>query len=78
MSQLRLINGVTRVTFSNSQASNTSGSSTASGGSPQGCGSGAPTFDLIVFFQPVANAGASGVTSVGAASTTTTTPGGTQ
>jgi Tfp pilus assembly protein PilN len=78
ISQLRLINGVTRVTFSNSQASNTSGSTAGSGGSQQGCGANAPTFDVVVFFQPVANAGATGVTSVGAASTTTTTPGGTQ
>jgi Tfp pilus assembly protein PilN len=75
ISQLRLINGVTRVTFSNSQASNASGSSSSSS---QGCGANGPTFDLIVFFQPVANAGPAGVTSVGAASTTTTTPGGTQ
>lgn len=79
ISQLRLINGVTRVSFSNSQVSNTSSSSVGSGGAQQGCGSGAPTFDVIVFFQPVANAGPSGVTSVGAVSTaTTTTPGGTQ
>jgi Tfp pilus assembly protein PilN len=75
ISQLRLINGVTRVTFSNSQASNSSGSGASSS---QGCGANGPTFDLIVFFQPVANAGATGVTSVAAASTTTTTPGGTQ
>ncbi len=75
ISQLRLINGVTRVTFSNSQASGTSGSS--AGGPSQGCGGG-PTFDLVVFFQPVPNAGVSGVTSIAPASTTTTTPGGTQ
>jgi Tfp pilus assembly protein PilN len=76
ISQLRLINGVTRVSFSNSQATGSSGSGV--GGSSQGCGSNGPTFDLIVFFQPVANAGASGVTSIGAVSTTATTPGGTQ
>jgi Tfp pilus assembly protein PilN len=77
MSQLRLINGVTRVSLSNSQASNTA-SASASGGSSQGCGSGAPTFDLVVFFSPVANAGPSGVTSVGATATATTTTGGTR
>ena len=76
ISQLRLINGVTRVTFSNSQASGASGSS--AGGSSQGCRAGGPTFDLVVFFQPVPNAGVSGVTSLAPASTTTTTPGGTQ
>lgn len=76
ISQLRLINGVTRVSFSNSQASGSSGSTGS--GSSQGCGANGPTFDVIVFFQPVANAGVSGVTSVAPASTTTTTPGGTQ
>ena len=73
MSQLRLINGVTRVTLSNSQAGNT-GSTSASGA--QTCASGSPTFALVVFFSPVANAGASGVTSVG--TSTTATSGGTQ
>jgi Tfp pilus assembly protein PilN len=76
ISQLRLINGVTRVSFSNSQA--TGANASTAGGSTQGCGANGPTFDLIVFFQPVANAGATGVTSIGAVSTTTTTPGGTQ
>jgi Tfp pilus assembly protein PilN len=76
ISQLRLVNGVTRVTFSNSQASGASGSS--AGGSSPGCSAGGPTFDLVVFFQPVPNAGVSGVTSLAPASTTTTTPGGTQ
>ncbi len=70
MSQLRLINGVTRVTIDDSQMSNTA--ATSSNGS-QGCGANSPSFDLVVFFQPVANAGASGVTAVTGASTTTTT-----
>jgi Tfp pilus assembly protein PilN len=78
MSQLRLINGVTRVTISDSQMANNA-AATSAGGSSQGCGANAPTFDLVVFFQPVANAGASGVTSVtGASTTTTTSTGGTQ
>jgi Tfp pilus assembly protein PilN len=78
LSQLRLINGVTRVTISDSQMSNTPSAPTT-GSTSQGCGANAPTFDLVVFFQPVANAGPSGVTSVtGAATTTTTTTGGTQ
>jgi Tfp pilus assembly protein PilN len=80
MSQLRLINGVTRVTINDSQMSNSS-SAPSVGGSSQGCGANAPSFDLVVFFTPVANAGPAGVTSVAgttAASTTTTTPGGTQ
>ncbi len=73
MSQLRLINGVTRVTFSNSQEGN---SSSSAGGSGQSCAAGKPNFALVVFFSPVANAGATGVTSVG--TTTTTATGGTQ
>jgi len=79
MSQLRLINGVTRVSFSSSQVSTTSA---AGSGSGQACASNAATFDLVVFFQPVANAGASGVTAVtgGTGSSTSSTPsaGGTQ
>jgi Tfp pilus assembly protein PilN len=71
MSRLRLIDGVTRVTFSDLQESSTSA------GNGQGCGSG-PTFDLVVFFQPVANAGTAGVTSVSGVSTPTTTTGGSQ
>jgi Tfp pilus assembly protein PilN len=76
MSQLRLINGVTRVTISDSQMSN-SASAPAAGGSSQGCGANSPTFDLVVFFQPVANAGPAGVTSV-AGTTTPTSTGATQ
>jgi Tfp pilus assembly protein PilN len=77
MSQLRLINGVTRVTLNNSQETG-NGGSTSSNGTPQGCGANAPTFDVLVFFQPVANAGPAGVTSVSATSTGTSTTGGTQ
>lgn len=83
MSQLRLIDGVTRVTFSNSQEStSTPGSSapSASGSSTQTCANNAATFDLVVFFQPVANAGPTGVMSVTSAPSTTSTSatGGTQ
>jgi Tfp pilus assembly protein PilN len=78
MSQLRLINGVTRVTISDSQMSN-SGSAPSVGGTSQGCGANAPSFDLVVFFSPVANAGPAGVTSVvGASTTTPASTGGTQ
>jgi Tfp pilus assembly protein PilN len=77
ISQLRLINGVTRVAFSNSQVANTNTSANGSSGSSQGCGAGGPSFALIVFFQPVPNAGTAGVTSVATASATTST-GGTQ
>lgn len=75
MSQLRLMNGVTRVTLSNStKAANGQGGAAVapaagSSGSAQGCGANAPTFDLLVFFQPVPGAGASGVTTLGGSTT---------
>ena len=78
MSRLRLINGVTRVSFSNSQETNaapTSGSGGGSGNSPT-CAASAPTFDLTVFFTPVANAGPNGVTAIAGTTPTTTTTGG--
>ena len=72
MSQLRLINGVTRVAFTNSQVSGASSSGSA--GSP-GCAANAPVFSLTVFFTPVTNAGPNGVTAVSGVSTTSTTGG---
>jgi Tfp pilus assembly protein PilN len=82
MSRLRVINGVTRVSFSNSQQANTPAPGAGAPSSSQnGCPTTSPTFDLTVFFTPVANAGAQGVTSVNgitsATSGTTPTPGAT-
>jgi Tfp pilus assembly protein PilN len=79
MSRLRLIDGVTRVSFTNSQESNSpTASAGASGGSGgQTCVPNAPNFDLTVFFTPVANAGANGVTAVSGGTTTVSTTGGT-
>jgi len=76
MSRLRLINGVTRVTLGDSVKSETTqggasvSSSSASGAA--GCGSNTPTFDIVVFFEPLSGAGATGVTS--AAPTTGVSP----
>jgi Tfp pilus assembly protein PilN len=69
MSRLRLVNNVSRVTFEDSAkpASSQSGTSVSSGSSSGGCPTGGPTFDLVVFFQPVT----SGLGTLGA------TPGGT-
>jgi hypothetical protein len=53
-----------------------SASAPGAGGSSQGCGANTPSFDLVVFFSPVANAGAAGVTSV-AGTTIPTSTGGT-
>jgi len=76
ISRLRLINGVTRVSFSNSQESSAASPAGGSGNS-QGCAANAPTFSLTVFFTPVANAGPNGVTSI-SGTTSTSTAGGTQ
>jgi Tfp pilus assembly protein PilN len=78
MSRLRLIEGVTRVTLGDSVKSGRSqsgaGVSSAAGssGSAVGCGANKPTFDLVVFFQPLNGAGPQGATSLG----TVTTSGG--
>ena len=73
MSQLRLINGVTRVTLSNSRVGQPSRDEHDWRKLDQTCTNNAATFDLVVFFQPVANAGATGVTSVTGVSSTTST-----
>jgi Tfp pilus assembly protein PilN len=80
ISRLRLIDGVTRVSLESSQksASSQSGASVTSGTSGGGgCRGNAPSFDLVVFFQPLANAGANGPTSLsaGPASSTKSTGG---
>ncbi len=57
MSQLRLINDVSRVTLEDSagagSASASGGAPTGSSGSTTGCPVGGPTFDMVVFFQPM-------------------------
>jgi Tfp pilus assembly protein PilN len=73
MSRLRLINGVSRVTLSDSvkDAAAASGNSSPSGATPgASCGAGAPTFDVVVFFQ--APVGAAGTTTAGATATAAT------
>jgi len=55
MSRLRLINGVSRVTLGQSVKSATgSGSSTTTTASSHTC-AGGPSFDMVVFFHPMAN-----------------------
>lgn len=78
MSRLRLINGVTRVTLGDSvkSGSTQAGAAVSSSGSgAAGCGSNAPTFDIVVFFSPLPAAGADGVTSAGSTTTSPATPG---
>lgn len=58
MSRLRLVNGVTRVTLEDSSKSASGSTSATSGGSGTGCPANGPTFDMVVFFQPMAGAAA--------------------
>jgi len=54
MSRLRLINSVSRVTLEDSaKATGQSGTSVSSSSSSGGCPTSGPTFDMVVFFQPL-------------------------
>jgi Tfp pilus assembly protein PilN len=65
MSRLRLITGVTRVTLGASVKA-ASGSSGGGASGSSGCPANEPAFDVLVFFQPLAGAGPTGVLSVSA------------
>lgn len=73
MSRLRLINGVTRVTLedsNNAGAAAAAAGASSSGSSGQSCPANGPSFDMVVFFQPVTGAlalGQSGSSTTGAA-----------
>jgi Tfp pilus assembly protein PilN len=73
ISRLRTMAGVTRVSLSSSTVGNAAptGAAPASSvpGSAQGCGIHAPTFSLVVFYTPVAGAGATGAVSAGSSTT---------
>jgi Tfp pilus assembly protein PilN len=73
MSRLRLLSGVTRVTLDSSAKSTSASTGTsATTGAARGCLSKTPTLDVVVFFQPIPNAGPDGLTSL------SVTTGGTQ
>jgi Tfp pilus assembly protein PilN len=80
ISRLRLIDGVTRVSLENSTqaASGQPGAAVSSGtsGGAVGCKKDAPSFNLVVFFTPLADAGAQGVTTLGSSSASTATTAG--
>lgn len=66
MSRLRVINGVSRVTLEDSTkpgAGQSTSTSTSSSGGQSSCPANGPSFDMVVFFQPLA-----GTTSVTATS----------
>ena len=61
ISRLRLINGVTRVTLEDSSAGAPGSAATvSSSGSSGGCPANGPSFDMTVFFQPLASSGTTG------------------
>lgn len=79
ISRLRTMDGVTRVALSSSAKASGTGSAapvSSSTGPKTGCDPNEPTFDLIVFYQPISGAGAQGATSLGSSSATTTPTGG--
>ena len=64
MSRLRLINGVTRVTLADSQKNAQTTGAAASGTTGTGvCNTKSPSFDLVVFFTAIPNAGTQGIVS---------------
>ena len=77
MSRLRLINGVQRVTLADSvkqdgAAAGAAVASASSGTASSGCPANWPTFDLVIFFQPLPGQSATTGTTGAAVSTTTT------
>jgi Tfp pilus assembly protein PilN len=77
MSRLRLINGVTRVTLADTvkpDSNSAAGAAAGSAGSTTaaGCGANAPSFDLVVFFSPLAGASPTGTATPTAATATGT------
>src|SRR5207302_4500198 len=70
MSRLRLVNGVTRVTLGSAQKPGgvTGTAAVSSSTTASGCGTNAPSFDCLAFFQPLPDAGLTGVTSASATS----------
>ena len=63
MSRLRVINGVSRVTLEDSTKPAAGQSSAASTGAQSGCPASGPTFDMVVFFQPLAGTTSAAATS---------------
>lgn len=62
MSRLRVMQGVTRVTLDDSVKP---GGTSSSAATAAGCGPTAPTFDLVVFYAPLAGAGSTGFSTGG-------------
>jgi Tfp pilus assembly protein PilN len=70
MSRLRLMNGVTRVSLSDSQktdgAQTGAGVSSSGGSVRSGCPANTPAFHITIFFQPLPGAGPNGATNLSA------------
>lgn len=77
ISRLRLIDGVTRVSLESSTKSDSGqAGASVSSGTGGGCPGSSPSFNLVVFFTPLANAGADGVTTLATPVSTATSTGG--
>lgn len=75
ISRLRTLPDVSRVALGSSAKSQNASSATSTSGSATGCKPGSPSFDLVVFYNPVNDAGPTGATAVPAP---TTSAGGTK
>jgi Tfp pilus assembly protein PilN len=69
ISRLRAIPDVSRVALGSSAKSQNASSATSTSGSSSGCKPGSPSFDLVVFYNPVNDAGPNGATAVPAPTT---------
>jgi Tfp pilus assembly protein PilN len=77
VSRLRTMPGVMRVALgSSAKSAVVQGGASTSGSAGGGCKAGSPSFDVVVFYNPVNGAGPTGAATLG--STTTTATGGTQ
>lgn len=74
ISRLRVMDGVVRVAL-NSSVKSTTQAAAGAGSVRTGCKPNWPTFSVVVFFQPVSGAGATGATAVSSTSTAATTTG---
>lgn len=71
ISRLRTMNGVQRVALSSSTKASQNGAASVGTSTKRGCPPAWPTFDLIVFYEPIQGAGAQGATVLGTTSATT-------
>jgi len=69
ISRLRSMPDVSRVALGSSAKNNAQATATSTSGNATGCKPNTPSFDLVVFYNPVTDAGATGATAVPAPTT---------